>query len=106
MSLPFIILLAYFAAAQTSEYVEAQLQPNFRLGWQFFGDEILFKISVSATQCDLHGWCGIGFGSDMDNVDCIAVVVSDKAYVWDQWCETTDTPPFDTDLGGTSDLTV
>jgi NAD(P)H-flavin reductase len=97
----FLLLLAVYASAQTSEYVEAQFASDFRLGWQFYGDEIVFKLS-----CDVKGWCGFGFGSDMLGTDCISGAIGDQPYVFDLWCETEDTPPLDVEKGGSSDLTV
>lgn len=105
-NLCFFALFVFLVTAQTSEYVEAQLASNFRVGWQFYDNEIVIKISVKTTQCDIKGWCGFGFGTDMYGTDVIVVGYDTEAFAWDRYAQTEDTPPFDTDLGGTDDITV
>jgi NAD(P)H-flavin reductase len=99
--LKLLFLLTLYARAQTSEYVEAEFTSDLRLGWQFYADEIVFKLS-----CDVQGWCGFGLVSDLLATDCFSGVKSDQPYVFDLWCETEDTPLLDVEEGGCSDLTL
>eukprot|EP00361_Fabrea_salina_P007095 CAMPEP_0202439420 /NCGR_PEP_ID=MMETSP1345-20130828/36148_1 /ASSEMBLY_ACC=CAM_ASM_000843 /TAXON_ID=342563 /ORGANISM="Fabrea Fabrea salina" /LENGTH=790 /DNA_ID=CAMNT_0049053953 /DNA_START=63 /DNA_END=2436 /DNA_ORIENTATION=+ len=71
------------------------------LGWEFSNTTETVDFTFKCTA----GWCGIGFGKDMKDVDMIvAIRREDTIDLMDLWSISDSTPPPDTSFGGTYDL--
>ncbi|OMJ94322.1 hypothetical protein SteCoe_2522 [Stentor coeruleus] len=99
-----MILISFLLFLTSAQDAIVDLDDKMQLGWSFDDEEIIFYF---VCQVGDTGYCGIGFGLDMYNVDMIWAIDSGTLIrVTDGWSEDRVMP--DPDIyfsGGTSDLT-